>query len=80
MGLFFQWVTENYNFFLGAPARFARPSGFPLQLRRRWLMGLMVAGSSFLSVALPLPVPQSPRLCGVYATIPGAILATFCYH
>jgi len=35
-------------------------------------MGLMVAGSSFLTVALPLPVPQSPRLCGVSAAIPGA--------
>jgi len=32
----------------------------------------MVAGSSFLTVALPLPVPQSPRLCGVSAAIPGA--------
>ena len=54
---------KNYNFYLGVPARYASPSGFPLQLRRRWLMGLMVADSSFLSVALPLPVPQSPRLC-----------------
>ena len=29
-------------------------------------------GQELPPVALPLPVPQSPRLCGVFAPIPGA--------
>jgi len=59
-----------FSFYLGAPARYASPAGLSATTPQALAMGLMVADSSFRPVALPLPVPQSPRLYGVFATIP----------
>ena len=68
---------RDYTINLGVPARFASLSGFPLIVRGRKTVGIMVADSSFLSVALPLPVPIGLLPCGLSATIPNAKTALF---
>ena len=57
--------------YLGASARCARRRAFRCNSAGVG-HGAHGRGQELPPVALPLPVPQSPRLCGVYASIPGA--------
>ena len=56
---------KNYNFYMGVPARFASPSGFPLIVLGRKAGGsILVADSSFLRSLCRSCCPAASALAG----------------
>ena len=53
-------MAKNYNYFLGAPARYASPAGLSATTPQSVTMGLMVADSSFLRSLCRSLCPKAP--------------------